>query len=269
VGSTTTVVETTLEVRAGEPFVRVHHAWNNQSRDHRVRALVPLSAPATSSSAECALAVVDRGVHAEGGPTERALATSFSRRFVRAGDVIVAHDGLLEYELTDRCGRSVDPAASEAEAIALTLLRATGMLSRVEMTYRPLPAGPPLAVNDAQRLGPVEASYAVCADGTLDPYALADAVLVPLQVAVGPGGGPQRADAGQALCVEGVEVSAVVREAGQLVVRIFNPTDRPVTARFEGRSGWVVDLLGRPASAFSETVPLGPWQIVTVRLAEA
>ena len=268
VGSTNTLVDTTLEVRAGEPFVRVHHFWNNRSRDHRVRALIPLPTPASSSSAECAFAVVDRGLHAEGGPTERPLMTTFSRRFVRAGDVTVVHDGLLEYELTDEAGRSVAQAASEASAIALTLLRATGMLSRVEMTYRPLPAGPPLAVHDAQRLGLVEASYAVCADPAVDPYAMADAVLVPLQVAVGSGGGHEHADAGQALAVEGVEVSAVVREAGQLVVRVFNPTGGPVTARLARRSGWRIDLRGRPLAAFRETLPLGPWQIATVRLAE-
>jgi hypothetical protein len=103
----------------------------------------------------------------------------------------------------------------------------------------------------------------------VDPYALADAVLVPLQVAVGPGGGQQHSDAGQALSVEGVEVSAVVREAGQLVVRVFNPTGSPVVARFARRSGWMIDLRGRPLSAFRETLRLGPWQIATVRLTEA
>ena len=268
VGSIATVVDTTIELRTGEPFVRVRHAWDNRCRDHRVRAILPLPSPTTSSSGECAFAVVNRGLHAEGGPTERPLATTFSRRFVRAGDVTVVHDGLLEYELTDAAGRSLAGTASEASALSMTLLRATGMLSRVEMTYRPLPAGPPLVVNDAQRLGPVEASYAVCVDATVNPYALADAVLVPLQVAVGPGGGDAGSDGGQALSIEGAEVSAVVREAGQLVVRVFNPTDRRTTARFARRSGWLVDLRGRPVSAFNETVALDPWQIVTVHLAE-
>ena len=41
-------VTTTLELRAGEPFVRVAIAFDNPSRDHRVRWHVPLPAPATT-----------------------------------------------------------------------------------------------------------------------------------------------------------------------------------------------------------------------------
>ncbi|HUQ40291.1 MAG TPA: glycoside hydrolase family 38 C-terminal domain-containing protein, partial [Acidimicrobiales bacterium] len=124
-GERTVHVETTLEVQAGEPFVRVHTRFDNPSRDHRLRAWFPLPTPATTSQAECAFAVVERGLEAEGGPTERGLPTFPSRRFVRAGGLTVAHEGLLEYELVE-----------DGTALALTLLRATGMLSRVEMSYR-------------------------------------------------------------------------------------------------------------------------------------
>ncbi|HWW54121.1 MAG TPA: hypothetical protein VNY84_10140, partial [Acidimicrobiales bacterium] len=259
-------VATVVEVRAGEPFVRVHHSWDNRCRDHRVRAVLPLPAPARSSSAECAFAVVDRGLHAEGGPTERALATSFSRRFVRAGGLTVVHDGLLEYEMTSVSGASIPPEASSAEAISLTLLRATGMLSRVEMAYRPMPAGPPLRLEGAQCQGPVSATYAVCVDADIDPYALADDVLLPLRVAIGLGDGEEESDSGQALFVEGAEVSTLIRARGQLVLRVFNPHATAATVRLPGRSGWVEDLRGRPLSPFTGTVDLGPWQIATLRL---
>jgi alpha-mannosidase len=266
VGTVSVDVLTVVELRAGEPFVRVRHAWDNRCRDHRVRAVLPLPVPAVTSSAECAFAIVERGLHAEGGPTERAQATTFSRRFVRAGGLTVVHDGLLEYELTGGDGRSLEAGATSAEALSITLLRSTGMLSRVEMRYRPLPAGPPLPVRGPQRQGPIAATYAVCVDPDVDPYALADDVLLPLQVAIGLGGGPRDADEGQALRLEGAEVSAVVRDGDRLVLRLFNPHAEPSTARLPGRSGSVVDLRGRPQRAFVDEVELGPWQILTLRL---
>jgi hypothetical protein len=66
----------------------------------------------------------------------------------------------------------------------------------------------------------------------------------------------------------GAEVSAVLRDAGQLVVRVFNPTDHATTVRVAGHAGWIVDLRGRPIGPFDETFELGPWQIGTARLTD-
>ncbi|HEX2064139.1 MAG TPA: hypothetical protein VHE80_06930, partial [Acidimicrobiales bacterium] len=158
----------------------------------------------------------------------------------------------------------VDVAGGGARALALTLLRATGMLSRVEMTNRPLPAGPPVPVEGPQLLGPVEARYAVhLGDG--DPYALADDAFLPLSALVADGGG-YRPPAGTDLVVEGAEVSALRRVAGALELRVFNPSDDPTTVAVPGRSGWLVDLVGRPLERFDGEFPLGPWALATARL---
>ena len=253
VGAVPTTVVTTLELHAGERLVRVSHAWDNRSRDHRVRALFPLPVPASVSEAECAFGTVTRGLVAEGGPTEQALPTYPSRRFVRAGTVTVVHDGLLEYELTE-------------PALALTLLRATGMLSRVDVPTRPLPAGPPVAVEGAQLQGRYEGRYAVSVDPSIDPYAMADEVLVPLTTVRAGGGGAVTATGGQGLSIEGAEVSALVRDGTGLLLRLFNPSDTAAVAQVAGRSGWVVDLRGRPLRPFEGTVSLRPWEIATLRL---
>jgi alpha-mannosidase len=248
-------VTTTLEVRAGEPAVRVTTSFVNPSRDHRLRAhfSVP-GGPAATSRAECAFGIVERGLEAEGGPTERALPTFPSRRFVRAGDLTVAHEGLLEYELVGDGGE-----------LALTLLRATGMLSRVDLAYRPLPAGPPIAMEGPQLLGPVEVRYAVCVDPGVDPYALVDDVFLPLEIRTTKGGGIRPA-AGTELTVTGAEVSAVRRVAGGLEVRVFNPTDRETTLTVADRTGWVVDLRGAPVTPFDGTTTLRPWEVTTLLL---
>jgi mannosylglycerate hydrolase len=210
---------------------------------------------ATVSHAECAFAVVERGLQAEGGPSERGLPTYPSRRFVSAGGLTVVHEGLLEYELVDG-GRT----------LALTLLRATGMLSRVDVAYRPLPAGPPIPVEGPQMAGLHRVSYALHTGGD-DPYAVADDVFLPLLVAAAPGGG-HRPSEGTALEVTGAEVSAVRRVAGLLEIRVFNPTTEETHVGLPGRRGELVDLRGRPLESFEDGFALRPWGIATARLAE-
>jgi alpha-mannosidase len=259
-GERTVEVTTTVELRADERIVRVITRFVNPSRDHRLRVHLPLPEPASHSEAECAFAVVRRGLTAEGRPDEFGLPTFPSRRFVSAGGLTVAHEGLLEYELVD-----VDEGPSgSARALALTLLRSTGMLSRLGMTYRPLPAGPLTPVAGLQLQGrPIEARYALCL-GCEDPYAMADDAFLPLELVHAAGGGG-RAATGSALEIEGAEVSAVRRQAGLLEVRVFNPTDRATTVRVGSRSGWLVDLRGRTLEPFDGSFELRPFGIATFR----
>ncbi len=252
-------VTTTVELRAEERIVRVVTRFVNPSRDHRLRVHLPLPRPASSSEAECAFAVVRRGLETEGRPDEFGLPTFPSRRFVSAGGLTVAHEGLLEYELID-----IDEGDRRARTLALTLLRSTGMLSRLGMAYRPLPAGPLTPVDGLQLQGrPIEARYAL-AVGCDDPYAMADDALLPLELVHAPGGGG-RATPGSALEIDGAEVSAVQRQAGLLEVRVFNPTERPTTVRVGNRSGWLVDLRGRTLGRFDGSFELRPFGIATFR----
>ncbi|HKY67827.1 MAG TPA: glycoside hydrolase family 38 C-terminal domain-containing protein, partial [Acidimicrobiales bacterium] len=274
VGEVAHEVFTTIELRAGERAVRVEVTVDNRSRDHRLRAHLPLPGPAERSRAECAFGPVERGLEAEGGPTEAPLATYPAQRFVQAGGLTVVHDGVSEYEL-------VDVRADGAHELALTLLRATGMLSQVPMPTRPLPAGPLVPTGDAQLQTRVTRRYAVAVGDDVDPYALADAVLVPLQVGgtTGASRGPNasgaetvvpvdRPAAGSALELAGAVVSAVVREGDGLVVRVFNPADAETTVRIPGRQGWLVDLRGRPLEPVEGAFPLRAHGIATVALRE-
>src|SRR5262249_26188131 len=98
-------IATTLELRTGERFLRGAHQIDNRARDHRLRAHFPLPGRVDGSDAECAFAVVHRGLTAEGGLHEFGLPTFPSRRFVDASDgtagLALVHDGLLEYEVVD------------------------------------------------------------------------------------------------------------------------------------------------------------------------
>jgi hypothetical protein len=155
------------------------------------------------------------------------------------------------------------------------------------MATRPLPAGPLVRLEGSQLQRRLSLRYSV-AVGDVDPYALADQVLVPLLVAgaAGPtrgtaalapsaapaGDAPGAGDAdlpaaGSALAVEGAVVSAVVREGDALVVRVFNPTDEMTEVTVVGRRGWLVDLRGRPVAPFDGSFLLRGHGIATATLA--
>ncbi len=268
VETATVTVHTRLELRAGERFVRVHHEFDNPSRDHRLRVHFPLPETVTGSDAECAFGVVHRGLTAEGSAQEAGLPTFPSRRFVDASDgtagLALVHDGLLEYEVVEN-----------GNEIALTLLRSVGYISRGAPALRLEPAGPYTAVEDAQLLGHRTMDYAVLAHRgdwrDADCYGAADAVLVPLECtrAGSPFGGSVPKE-GAKLSVTGAEVSAVQRDPGGLVVRVFRtePTVGDVLVEYDGAParGSLVDLMGGPLEPFEGRVHLRPWQIATLRI---
>jgi hypothetical protein len=261
-----TEVRTTYELRAHERFVRVRVELDHRVRDHRVRAHFPLPARVFGSDAECAFAVVRRPLVAEGGPHETGLPTFVSRRFVDCSNgemgLAVLHDGLLEYEVVHK-----------GKELALTLLRATGYLSRSAPKLRPNPAGPPFPVEGAQLQKPIALEYALLPHRgdwhAADLYAAADEFLIPF-VHAPAGQEGERAASGRALTVDGAVVSAVHRDVGGVTVRLFNPTAGEVTASLDHdgtpATGWVVDLLGAPLESFDGKLDLRPAEIVTLRL---
>ncbi len=254
-------ISTTITLLGDDPAVRVATSFTNPCRDHRLRVHLPLPEPAIRSEAETAFGTVSRGLEAEGRADELGLPTFPSLRFITAGGLTVAHEGLCEYELVDI------EEGKGARAVAITLLRATGMLSGVGMSTRPLPAGPLTPVEGLQLLHRnVNARYALSLRCE-DPYRLVDDAFLPLRVLRGPGGGivPQ---SGRCLSVTGAEVSSVRRNAGRLEVRVFNPRKEPAHVEIAGRSGWTMDLRGRPVAPFEESFDLRPSGIATVLLTD-
>ncbi|MDQ1460298.1 MAG: 2-O-(6-phospho-alpha-D-mannosyl)-D-glycerate hydrolase, partial [Actinomycetota bacterium] len=254
--------------RHDERFLRVHVELDHHVRDHRLRAHFPLPAPVDGSDAECAFAVVHRELTAEGGVHEFGLPTFPSRRFVDASDsfagLALLHDGLLEYEVVDG-----------GNALAITLLRAVGYLSRVEPQLRPNPAGPPDALAGPQLPGAQRAEYAVYLHRgdwrAADCYGAADAFLVPFErTRIAPHSDQTREVTGAALRVDGAEVSAVRRVPGGLVVRVFRSAAEPGTVTLEHDAvparGFVIDLRGQPIRSFEGDLELRPFEIATLQL---
>ena len=247
--------------------MRVSTELDNTCRDHRLRAWFPLPTPTTNSKAECAFAVVERGLEAEGGPTEKPMPTYPSRRFVIAGGLTVVHDGFLEYELVDiDSDDSIWTTAGScigSHVAALHRRDLTGSDGDATTTRWSRRRDSRSADARTSGLSLWRAPQRLCRRRT----GVEDA-FIPLLVSRARGDGNAE-DRGQALSVEGAEVSAVVREAGQLTVRMFNPSDHETTVRIADRIGWLVDLRGRAIESFDGSFTLGPWKIATAVMSEA
>jgi hypothetical protein len=127
--------------RAGERFTRLSLEVDNRRPDHRLRLLVPAET-AQGAWAGTAFGAVHRPFRRPGSEPglEYDLRTEPARLWVAAGGVAVLLAGPFEYELVE-------------DAIAVTLLRCVGWLSRGDLRHRPGHAGPGISTPGAQMLG--------------------------------------------------------------------------------------------------------------------
>ena len=280
-GTTTPVeITTTVELRTGEPFVRIAIALTNPARDHRVRWHVPLPSPTDASAAEGQFAVVRRGLVEEAGHGEVPTPTFPAHGFVHAAGVTLLLDHVTEYELV------------EGRELALTVLRSTGLISRNDNPFREDPAGPEVPVPGAQMIGPWRFSFAVMPhagsweeSGVLEA---ADAYHLPFVTAAGraeasvlaagpraPGTPAEAPSTGLRIAGRGVVLSALRRRGEELELRVVAETNAPTVVAISGppiAAARVVDLLGRPGVDLAVDadgilqVSLGAWEIRTIRI---
>ncbi len=268
-----TQVSTEIELRAGEPFLRVTVAFDNRSDDHRVRFHAPLPRRATTSHAEGQFAVVERGLTAEGGYREEPLATYPAHGWVDAGGLAVLLDHLTEYELTETGGE-----------LAITVLRSTGLISRNDHPFRQDPAGPELAIPDAQMRGRWRMSFALAphagdwSEGGVPMAAERyrnDLVATP-GIGQATASWPPAGAGADALRLEGDDVvlsSLRRRDGGWLEARLVNLSGRPRRARLgpDITAAREASLRGEagedlPLEDGHLAVALGPAEIRTIQL---
>ncbi|MFI6299609.1 alpha-mannosidase [Nonomuraea sp. NPDC050790] len=257
-----TVVETRVELRAGEPFVRLRVEFDNRVNDHRVRLHVPLPEPATASYAEGQFTVVARPLTAEGGCGETPLPTYPASGWVAAGGVAALLEHVTEYEVAD-------------QELALTLLRSVGYLSRNRNALRPEPAGPQIPTPAAQSRGLRSVSLALMpySGGWREIPAAAETFRHDLLAVAGTGAGdlPEPRQ-GLSVTGEGVVMTSLrVRDAWK-ELRVVNYATSSTTATIEGTftEARQADLRGRPGTALPVTkgrldLPLTPWEIATIQ----
>jgi alpha-mannosidase len=228
-------VETHVELRAGEPFVRIRVDFDNPADDQRVRMHIPLRQHASHSYAEGQYAVVERGLVAEGGHGELPLPTFPASSFVSAGGVALLLEHVSEYELL------------EGRELALTVLRSTGWISRNTNPSREEPAGPELAIPAAQMRGRHSFSFAIYPHEGVQPgpdvLEQAERYRLPFLTAAG-AGEPGELTQAEGLTLDGDGVVLTALRPNE--ARVANETSEPRTAHLGG-----------------ETLELRPWEIRT------
>lgn len=272
-------VAMTVTVTQGERVVEVDLEFDNTALDHRLRLHVPLPAPVAASRAGCAFGSVTRGLHAEGGPQEPALATYPAHGFV---DCTGAGAGA---GLTLLCDQVVEYEVLDGVELAITLVRSTGFLSRPAPSMRPNAAGPILAVRHAQATGPHRLRFGVLVHEGGDRQGAtaveSERFTHPLRTRVvranptgdlGPTGAPVLLTAPSAVALTAFGSTVESRPE----MRFVNMSDQGCRIRVEPQQWFaaqagadanprVVDLRGRSIrETTADGVDLAPWQIATL-----
>lgn len=153
--STTLRLTVTFQLDAGARYVRLNVAGVNDAPHHRLRLRVHTGVDAPLAMADAAFLPVRRltsGSLPVGDAREAYSATMPLHRWVACfsprGSAALLSDGLAECQVDDD------------GSIALTLVRATGDLSRCNLPERPGHAGWPARTPEAQLIGDFDASFA-------------------------------------------------------------------------------------------------------------
>ena len=249
----------------------------NNAADHRLRAHFPLRGEACASLAEGHFELVERATSVPPAGedwVEQPLGTHPHQGLVLAGGLAVVAPGLPEYEIVRAEGRS---------AVALTLLRAVGWLSRDDLATRRGHAGPGIPTPGAQAIGRHAFAFAVFLHEGEPARALSEAhrfanPLVAEAAAVHEGPLPPRMRFLQVSPPQVVLTALKPAEEGEgIVVRLYNPSAEPLEAVVEfwraDLAAALVDLEERPRRPLPceggrVVVPLGPRQIGTVKFGQ-
>jgi hypothetical protein len=218
-------VRTTVTHREAEPFHRLDGVIVNGRADHRLRLHVALPRETGSAIAGSPFELVERPLVSEGGDLEAPSPTWPARHVVLAAGTSLLHEGVFEYEVV------------EGRALAITLLRCVGTISRKTLGTRPFEAGPDVKTPLAQMIGETAFSLGLWsgADADLLPTVW-ERFALPIVAAPAAGGG-SLPPVGALLDVSGdAQLSNVRRRDGRVEVRLWNHrSHRPAAATVGGR----------------------------------
>jgi alpha-mannosidase len=270
-----------LRLADGLDRIDVALRFENRTRDHRLRLVCRAPFAARRFEVESAFEIVERPIEpasdafGPGRPAERPIGACPQRAFAT-----LVGDGGLALTVANRGAAEVEALRDgDAGALAVTVLRAVGWLSRSDLALRPGPAGPALATPGAQ----VPGSHAIEVSIRLHPEAEAQRVArahgfahPPLAFAGVVGAEGPLADGARIVANEDpcLVVSAIEPEAdGDTAVRFVNLSAGSIETTIalgvpHAGAAWV-DLAGRSVGdagpAPGIPVALGPWRIATLR----
>jgi alpha-mannosidase/mannosylglycerate hydrolase len=222
----TTRMHTTLRWARGVPRLDLEIRVEDPAEDHRLRVLFPVAAGEAPARAATTFGIAERtpGALDSSRWIHPAPATFDHQGWIEAGGLTVVVPGLCEGEIIAR---------ETGQAIAVTLLRCVGHLSRHDLRTRPGPAGPGTETPRAQCPEPLRARLSLFAG-----FDLARAAAVEGELRAVPAGAAPRVAEGEALLSlepTGLVLSALkpAQDGDGLVLRLQNPGDEASEARIE------------------------------------
>lgn len=147
-----------VTVSAGSRRIDIRTEFENNAKDHRLRALFATGFTEYINYADGHFDIVERKKHYPERPTERGKIeyyatqpqTNFTSLVCGDAGVTIANKGLPEYEIV-----------KDNSVIAITLLRCVGWLNKQDLMTRWRMAGPDIATPDAQCLGKHAFEYSI------------------------------------------------------------------------------------------------------------
>jgi alpha-mannosidase len=257
-------ITTVVRLVQGSRRVEFRTAIDNATRDHRLRVVFPVDTAAGRVRAERQFALLERPLEPPPPQTEWVEPPDPEGHTVGAvalGPVALVTKGLPEYEARTSDGQA---------GLCLTLLRCVGIIAKpAGLPTRPQGAGPQLSTPEGQCLGRHECEYALLtdADALTDVGLLRESQDYRCGFLTVPS--PVEFDAPLGLdgdvifsCLKGAE------DGDGLILRCFNPSSSPATAR---TSGDVTVFATRLDETGEQPVPDGalrlkPYGIATLRL---
>jgi alpha-mannosidase len=249
-----------LQLDADAAFLRVNVRGDNEGGDHRLRLHIATGVAGGTTVADAAFHPVEReapAVSDSDARMETLVPTAPLHRFVSrygsSAGVTVFSDGLAEYE------------SFPDGAVAVTLVRAVGELSRHDLPERPGHAGWPASTPAAQCRGPYEARLAIALHGPEDAEQrevverLAGDVLLPIVgETLRSSLGESRKAGGLVLEGAGLAFSAALpaQRDGWIVLRAVNRRDVAVQGRWR-----LSQPVAEAARARLDETPLEPLDV--------
>ncbi|QBD80399.1 hypothetical protein EPA93_32280 [Ktedonosporobacter rubrisoli] len=276
-------ISSDISLTPGLHRIELHTRVENRAKDHRLRAIFPVSYIVEQVNAEGSFEVRSRPV-AQSRPAdvsewaEEPVNTFPQKRFVDLSNgqtgLAILNRGLPEYEVIQR-----GPGLAEGQmAGALTLLRCVEWLSRGDLATRHGHAGPMEHTPEAQCQGHYEFDYALVPhQGTWEAEEAlvlreAQAFNIPVtsRVAVtGQHSGKLAAQSGL-LSIEPRELvlSALKRrnQGSELVVRIYNPLARTIKARIQPGFAFQQAYRANLLEEYQDPIEIGPERSIEVSI---